>query len=116
MRGLVGGRPAADRVALCTREALPGLRARGMVANPHGLFESSVIWSLEAAFAIRVRPGTSAWGRQYLGERGEAWRVRGRSDSGMGRKKRSMSGARQSLGRGPHVYARRALLEELRAE
>jgi hypothetical protein len=34
----------------------------------------------------------------------------------MSEEKRSVSGAKQSMGRGPHVYARRALLEELSAE
>jgi hypothetical protein len=35
-----------------TREAITGLRARGMVANPHSILEGSVNGSLEAAFAI----------------------------------------------------------------
>jgi hypothetical protein len=76
---------------VCTREeAMPGLRARGMVANTHSIFESSVNGSLEAAFANRVRPRTSAWGRKYLDERGEAWRERGRSDGAVSEEKRGM--------------------------
>jgi hypothetical protein len=101
---------------VCTREAMPGLRARGMVASRHSIFESSVNGSLEAACAITVRPRAGAWGLQHLDERGEAWRERGRSDSAMSEERRSMSGAKQSLGRGPHVYTWRALLEELRTE
>jgi hypothetical protein len=34
----------------------------------------------------------------------------------MSEEERSMSGAKQSKGRGPHVYAGRALPEELRTE
>jgi hypothetical protein len=45
---------------VCTREAMPGLRGRGRMANHHGVFESSVNGGLEAAFAIRVRPRADA--------------------------------------------------------
>jgi hypothetical protein len=41
---MVGDRPTVARVggsALESREAMPGLRARGMVANPHSIFDKA---------------------------------------------------------------------------
>jgi hypothetical protein len=61
----------------------------GSLSTQH--LESSGIGGLEAAFALRVRPRTGAWGRQRLDEAGQAEHERGMSDNSMSEEKRSMS-------------------------
>jgi hypothetical protein len=86
-----------------------GLRARGMVAKRDNIFESAVNGSLDAAFALRVRPRAGALGRQPFDEAGEAEQEGGRSD-------RWMSAEKGSMAWDVLVSAMRALLEELRTE
>jgi hypothetical protein len=70
-------------------------------------FESSINGSLEAAFALGIRPRAGAGGRQHLDERG-------RRDSSMSVEGRSTSEAKWRMGWEAHVSAGRAQLEELR--
>jgi hypothetical protein len=89
---------------------MPGVRARGMVANRDNILKGQSIGGLEAAFALRVRPRAGAWGRQPLDEaEKQSMREEGRIDS-------SMSEEKQSMAPEQHVSAGRAQVEERRTE